>query len=76
MNKAITITSYERVPENDEEQLLKTVANQMIFVGIDGFGWDFKFFQSGGVFAGECGDDQNHAVIIVGYGRSEEGLDY
>ncbi|KAK8481734.1 hypothetical protein V6N13_121508 [Hibiscus sabdariffa] len=76
MNKAATITGYETVPENDEEALLKAVANQPVSVGIDGSGRDFKFFQGGGVFTGECGDDQNHAVTIVGYGRSEEGLDY
>ncbi|GMI90007.1 hypothetical protein like AT2G27420 [Hibiscus trionum] len=74
--KAATISSYGTVPENDEEALLKAVANQPVSVGIDGSGQDFKFFQGGGVFSGECGNDQNHAVTIVGYGTSDEGVDY
>ncbi|GMI90009.1 hypothetical protein like AT3G49340 [Hibiscus trionum] len=75
ITKAATITGYEMVPENDEEALLKAVAHQPVSVALDGSGQYFQFYQ-GGVFQGECSNALTHAVTIVGYGTSEEGLDY
>ena len=74
-NNAATINSYEMVPENDEDALLKAVANQPVSVALDGSGQTFKFYK-GGVFTGDCGTDLTHAVTIVGYGTTEEGTDY
>ncbi|MFQ6641001.1 hypothetical protein Gotur_017053, partial [Gossypium turneri] len=31
---------------------------------------------NGGLFIGDCGSSLTHAVTIVGYGTSEEGLNY
>ncbi|KAK8579302.1 hypothetical protein V6N12_069629 [Hibiscus sabdariffa] len=75
ITKAATITNYDMVPENDEEALLKAVANQPVSVALDGSGQDFQYYM-GGVFTGECSNRLTHAVTIVGYGTSEEGLDY
>ncbi|EOA13695.1 hypothetical protein CARUB_v10026767mg [Capsella rubella] len=73
---AATIRAYEMVPQNDEEALLKAVSQQPVSVGLDGSGPAFKQY-SGGIFDGEyCGTEQSHAVTIVGYGTSEEGIKY
>ncbi|EOA24340.1 hypothetical protein CARUB_v10017578mg [Capsella rubella] len=73
---AATISAYETVPQNDEEALLKAVSQQPVSVGIDGSGAAFKQY-SGGIFDGEyCGTYQTHAVTVVGYGTSEEGIKY
>ncbi|KAK8300255.1 hypothetical protein V6Z11_D05G371000 [Gossypium hirsutum] len=75
INKVATINEYQMVPENDEEALLKVVTSQPVSVAIEGHGQDFRFY-SGGVFTGDCGNALSHAVTIVGYGTSEEGLNY
>ncbi|XVF25663.1 hypothetical protein REPUB_Repub13aG0232900 [Reevesia pubescens] len=69
------ISNYEEVPTNNEEAILKAVTNQPVSVAIDGEGRDFKFY-SGGVFSGYCGNSLTHAVTIIGYGTSEEGIKY
>ncbi|KAA3453114.1 zingipain-2-like [Gossypium australe] len=71
----VIINGYQMVPRNDEQALLKVVANQPVSVAIEGHGQDFKFY-SGGVFTGNCGNTLSHAVTIVGYETSDEGLDY
>ncbi|MFQ6651453.1 hypothetical protein Gotur_023782, partial [Gossypium turneri] len=75
INKVATINEYQMVPENDEDALLKVVASQPVSVAIEGHGQDFRFY-SGGVFTGDCGNALSHAVTVVGYGTSEEGLNY
>ncbi|XWS18489.1 hypothetical protein CRYUN_Cryun32bG0048100 [Craigia yunnanensis] len=69
------ISSYEEVPSNDEEALLKAVTNQPVSVAIDGSERDFMLY-SGGVFSGDCGNTLSHAVTIIGYGTSEDGTKY
>ncbi|MBA0787386.1 hypothetical protein Gotri_025662, partial [Gossypium trilobum] len=71
----VIINGYQMVPTNDEQALLKVVANQPVSVAIEGYGQDFRYYR-GGVYTGDCGNALNHAVTIVGYGTSEEGLDY
>ncbi|CAI0443170.1 unnamed protein product [Linum tenue] len=71
----VMITGYEDVPRNDEEALLRAAANQPISVAIDAGGDSFQFYHSG-VYTGECGTRLNHAVTVVGYGESEDGMKY
>jgi hypothetical protein len=40
----VSIDGYEKVPENDEDALLKAAANQPISVAIDAGGSDFQFY--------------------------------
>ncbi|XP_017640138.1 ervatamin-B-like [Gossypium arboreum] len=75
INEVATISGYQMVPKNDEEALLKAVTNQPVSVALEGNGRDFQFY-NGGVFTGDCGNSLTHAVTIVGYGTSEEGLNY
>ncbi|KAG4204435.1 hypothetical protein ERO13_A04G044100v2 [Gossypium hirsutum] len=75
INEVATISGYQMVPKNDEEALLKAVTNQPVSVALEGHGRDFQFY-NGGVFTGDCGNSLTHAVTIVGYGTSEEGLNY
>jgi len=70
----VQIKSYEHVPRNSEDSLLKAVANQPVSVGIDIRGM-LRFYSSG-IFTGECGTKPNHAVTIVGYGTSNDGTKY
>ncbi|XP_027072941.2 senescence-specific cysteine protease SAG39-like [Coffea arabica] len=72
---AVQITGYEDVPQNNEDALLQAVSKQPVSVGIEGSGMDFKNYKSG-VFSGDCGNNLDHAVTLVGYGTSEDGTKY
>ncbi|XP_007021896.2 PREDICTED: zingipain-1 [Theobroma cacao] len=69
------ISDYARVPANSEEELLKAVSNQPVTISIEASGMDFKFYESG-IFSGDCGTNLNHAVTVVGFGTSVDGIDY
>ncbi|XP_004301218.1 PREDICTED: vignain-like [Fragaria vesca subsp. vesca] len=71
---AAKITGYEVVPEN-EEALLKAVANQPVSVAIDSSGVAMQFYSSG-VFTGQCGSQLDHGVTAVGYGTSDDGTKF
>ncbi|GJN14875.1 hypothetical protein PR202_gb01743 [Eleusine coracana subsp. coracana] len=70
----VTIDGYTDVPSNNEELLLKAVAQQPVSVGICGSARAFQLY-SQGIFDGPCPTSLDHAVLIVGYG-SEGGKDY
>ncbi|KAL0345176.1 UNVERIFIED_CONTAM: Senescence-specific cysteine protease SAG39 [Sesamum radiatum] len=72
---AAKITSYEKVPINNEKALLKAVAKQPVSVSIDAGGTAFQFYSSG-VFTGDCGTDLDHGVTAVGYGKTTDGTKY
>lgn len=65
----VSISGYEKVPVNDEKSLKAAVANQPVSVAIDAEGNNFQFY-SGGIFSGNCGNQLNHGVAIVGYGET------
>ncbi|CAJ1974993.1 unnamed protein product [Sphenostylis stenocarpa] len=71
----VSIDGHENVPADDENALLKAVANQPVSVAIDAGGSDFQFY-SEGVFTGDCSTDLNHGVAIVGYGTTVDGTNY
>ena len=72
--RVVKISGYERVPAS-ENDLLRAVAHQPVSVGIAAGGLDFQFYSSG-VFNGDCGTIRNHAVTVVGYGKTSDGIKY
>ncbi|XP_008225270.1 PREDICTED: zingipain-2-like [Prunus mume] len=73
---AVQITGYEKVPENSEEDLLKAVSRQPVSIIIDGSGAEFMNYQSGVFSPTDCGTKTTHAVTVVGYGMTEDGIKY
>lgn len=71
----VSIDGHEDVPANDEDALLKAVANQPVSVAIEASGFDLQFY-SEGVFNGACGKELDHGVAIVGYGTTLDGTKY
>ncbi|XP_019157337.1 PREDICTED: ervatamin-B-like [Ipomoea nil] len=83
-NRAATIAGYQEV-EASESALLVAVANQPVSAGITFDGRMARYLQNypkgNGIFTGydntgECGSGYKHAVTIIGYGTSHNGLDY
>ncbi|GLJ39501.1 hypothetical protein SUGI_0807130 [Cryptomeria japonica] len=70
----VSIDGYEDVPQNNEEALIKALANQPLSVAIQASGRAFQFYK-GGVFSGPCGSNLDHGVAAVGYG-SDNGKDF
>ncbi|KAI3456169.1 hypothetical protein Pfo_012832 [Paulownia fortunei] len=58
------ISSYEYVPADSEEALMKAVSKQPVA------------FYSSGVFTGQCGTVLDHGVTVVGYGAENGKLKY
>ncbi|XP_047965657.1 senescence-specific cysteine protease SAG39-like [Salvia hispanica] len=67
------ITDIGFIPFNNETALLEAVANQPVSVDVDITTW--QFYRSG-VLTGKCGTNLNHAVALVGYGESKDGVKF
>ncbi|PON68373.1 Cyseine protease [Trema orientale] len=72
---AAQIAGYDDVPVNSEESLLQAVSGQPVSVTVDASGLNFRAYRSG-VFSGDCGTAPTHAVTVVGYGTTEDGIKY
>ena len=69
------ITRYQCVPSNDEVALLKVVSRQPVLAELDGYGLEFMMYKFD-VFSGPCTTRATHAVTIIGYGMTEDGINY
>ncbi|KAI4296899.1 hypothetical protein L6164_036819 [Bauhinia variegata] len=74
VSAAARISGYQRVPANNEGQLLQAVAMQPVSVVI-AINNDFQNYARG-IFTGQCGTQLNHAVTLVGYGTGDDGTKY
>ncbi|RZC80147.1 hypothetical protein C5167_042731 [Papaver somniferum] len=75
---SVTIAGYKQVPANNEKILEAVAAQQPVSTAIDARNLAFRFY-SKGIFTGDCEDNLNHGVAIVGYGggskKREQVLD-
>nr|GEX35624.1 peptidase C1A [Tanacetum cinerariifolium] len=71
---SVTLDGMEEL-DGTAEALLKAVAHQPVAGAVDSSGHDFQFYKSG-VFTGQCGTDLKHAITVVGYDETLEGLKY
>ena len=71
------ISNYEYVAEGDEEGLKAAVANNgPVAVGVNAE-QQWQFYKSGIFNDPNCDPDGiDHAVLVVGYGTSDDGQDY
>ncbi|XP_010501640.2 PREDICTED: zingipain-2-like [Camelina sativa] len=73
---AAVIRGLRYVPSNNERALLQAVSGQPVSVGIVGTRADFIHYKRGVYNPRDCGINVNHAVTLVGYGTSPEGIKY
>ncbi|KAK3431269.1 hypothetical protein EUGRSUZ_E02660 [Eucalyptus grandis] len=71
---AAQIKHFADVPPGEDE-LLKAVVQQPVSVGIISSGQEFQSYSSG-IFNGDCSGELDHAVVVVGYGTSEDGIKF
>ncbi|VVA92925.1 unnamed protein product [Arabis nemorensis] len=73
---AVHISKFDNVLSNNEAALLLALSIQPISVAISARGNSFIHY-AGGVYDGkDCGTSVNHAVTLVGFGTSPEGIKY
>ncbi|KAK4589712.1 hypothetical protein RGQ29_020326 [Quercus rubra] len=69
------IISLVGVTHNNEAAILQAVASQPVSIAILA-SHDFQFYESG-VLTGECESTSfSHAVTVIGYGTSDDGIKY
>ncbi|KAF8075613.1 hypothetical protein N665_1076s0006 [Sinapis alba] len=73
---AMQIRGFQYVPRNNERALLEAVSIQPVSVCISAVADSFIHYSSGVYNAPDCGIAVTHAVTIVGYGTSPEGVKY
>ena len=66
-NKIVTISGYETVTPNNEEEMRRALFHQPLSIGIDASSNLFQFY-SHGVYTTDCGYDLDHGVLAVGWG--------
>ncbi|XP_010279091.1 PREDICTED: ervatamin-B [Nelumbo nucifera] len=74
-NHVARINGYGLVEFNDENALMKAVAQQPVSAVVEASGKAFQFYSSG-IFTGQCGSNTDHAITVVGYGICKDGMKY
>jgi len=67
-------SGYQKVRPNNATELKAAVARQPVAVGVSGSEKAFQFYSSG-ILSSNCTGDADHAILVVGYDRSN-GTDY
>lgn len=68
------VQSYTDVLSTDHA-LMSALAKQPVAIAIEADQQTFQFYSSG-VLTSDCGSNLDHGVLAVGYGTSEDGIDY
>ncbi|KAL5215432.1 hypothetical protein ABZP36_006833 [Zizania latifolia] len=68
------IVAVRQLVAGSEAALTMAVAGQPVAVGIEAND-NFQHYKSG-LYTGPCTTQQNHAVVVVGYGRDAHGREY
>ncbi|GER56745.1 cysteine proteinases superfamily protein [Striga asiatica] len=75
----VKIAGYKRIPPNNEKALMQAVAQQPVSAAIAADN-DFVYYKTG-IYNGNCSTassskDLNHAVTVVGYGMTKQGIKF
>lgn len=65
----VNVSRFIDVPKNNEEQLMYAVVGNPVSVGIDAGDPSFQFYKSGIYNISDCGNELDHGVTVVGYGK-------
>lgn len=68
-------TGHTNVPPKNVTQLMAAVVQQPISVAVQADQAAWQHYQSG-IVTSNCGQMLDHGVLVVGYGTSEEGVDF
>ena len=70
------VKTYAKAESGDIEMIKRALSHQPIAATVNANNNAFTYFASGVLTYEGCSDDNNHAVVIVGYGTDSHGIDY
>ena len=70
------MAGYRKIAKGNEVDLLDAIAQQPVAIGFDAHHSGFKLYKSGVFDVDYCTDHLTHALVIVGYGKAEDGKPY
>lgn len=71
------ITGFMEIKEGSELAVKQVVANiGPVAAGVDASLKSFMFYKTGVYYDRNCSTEPNHAVVIVGYGKTSDGEEY
>jgi len=70
----VKLSDFKEVQRHDPVQLAQALQLGPVSIGVDASGWGFAMYKNG-IIKRWCGDEINHAVLLVGYG-TDKGVDY
>jgi len=62
--------SFTQVRPNDDIELIKALNKQPVSIAIEADQYQFQLYKSG-IFTNKCGNNLDHAVVLVGYGTDD-----
>lgn len=63
-----SVAGFKDVIANDTQAILEALQSGPVSVGVDANSMDFQFYWDGVFKSDTCGEDLDHAVLLVGYG--------
>lgn len=72
----VTVADFYDVEPSNLGALHKALATQPVSVAIQANKAVFKLYKEGVITSEECGTDLDHGVLAVGYGTTDDGIDY
>lgn len=75
-NGPVSVKEVHHVTSKSEAQLKAAIAQGVVSVTVDADSDQFRSYASGVVTSTECGTKLDHAIAAVGYGTTEDGIDY
>ena len=72
---AVTVGGYHAIPAGDEDALLKALQIGPVAIGLDASSTAFALYKKGIINTPSCGNQIDHAVLLVGYGTGTEGTE-
>ena len=72
----VSVSEVYHVQAKSDEQLMAAIAQGVTSVTVDAESSYFRYYSSGVVTSAECGTKLDHAIAAVGYGTTDDGIDY
>lgn len=72
----VETTGYVNVKANSPDQMKIAVQSSILSVVVDASRYEFQTYTSGIFTSTSCGTNLNHTANIVGWGVSDEGMEY
>lgn len=71
------ITKFAEIDEGDEKELERVIREVgPVAVGLDAAQKSFQLYKSGVYYDAKCEQEVNHAILLVGYGKTPKGEEF